>query len=238
MFSPDPDTLAKAKELIDGLVEGRQVHAIGVGGSFAYGLAHEKSDLDVRFIYSSHPEEFVWRQTPKSTLSSLTADIDIVGWELSHFCRMAFSCNPNPLEFLWLDHHEALDAAGYELIDMRRNFLSVSEIKRSFGGFALGQIERARRLGGINDQKLYLHGFRVMMCASELLVSGDLPVRLDDEAKATLGNVLALDVTRRLKVFEQMTASFRTVSSDVIPVTAEPDAIITFLKDHRRRQLA
>lgn len=140
-----------------------------VVGSHAWGLADERSDVDVRGV-------FAW---PLPWLNRLVAaPEDLVSddstemlWELGKAVRQAMRADPNTLETLFLPGAKALDPLGETLLAHRHAFVSV-ELYGSFGRYALSQLRRLEQ-----SRRLAEHRHHVLAWLRE-----DPPPTLDDVA--------------------------------------------------------
>lgn len=119
---------------------GSNIILLGLGGSHAYGMDIETSDLDIRGvatnskrnILTGHDFEQVVEVNTDTTIYSFDKIIDLL-------C----SCNPNVIEMLGLkpEHYLYLSPEGRALVDNRKMFLSKRAI-HAFGGYANSQLRR------------------------------------------------------------------------------------------------
>jgi hypothetical protein len=103
---------------------------------------------------------------------------------------LAAAANPTVLEVLWAEP-DYMDMGfnggiGNLVIEQRSLFLS-RRILKTYGGYALQQLEKARRgVGGsrgvehFKREKFYLHTYRLMLAGIHALQTGDLMVQVED----------------------------------------------------------
>lgn len=113
------------------------------GGSHAYGLNTEKSDLDIRGICIANKINILGLENFEQHENKQT---DTVIYELKKFVRLAKQCNPNVIEILFADPSDIIfiNDFGRKLIDNRELFLTKAARYR-FAGYAFAQLERIRR---------------------------------------------------------------------------------------------
>jgi hypothetical protein len=149
-------------------------------GSRAYGTDNENSDHDFRGVYVADLRRLF-------SLSGVNDSIDIddphdaVIYELGHFARLAYKANPTALELLWSDDYESA-GLGDELRSQRKLFLS-KRVLKTYGGYALSQIEKAKRgTGGSRGadhhkrMKFKLHTLRLLQEGIHILRHNDGPM--------------------------------------------------------------
>jgi len=113
-----------------------------VVGSRAWGLADEKSDIDLKGVFVL---PFTWTTSlvePPSEL--ISADGSETFWEIGKTLRQALRADPNTLETLFLPGATASDQMGAWLLEARAAFAS-QEIYGSFGRYALSQLKKLRQ---------------------------------------------------------------------------------------------
>lgn len=119
---------------------GSNIILLGLGGSHAYGMETESSDLDIRgvatntrrnILVGNDFEQFVERDT------------DTTIYSFDKIVNLLCSCNPNTIEILGLkpEHYLYLSPEGQALVDNRKMFLSKRAIQ-SFDGYANTQLRR------------------------------------------------------------------------------------------------
>lgn len=120
----------------------------GIVGSQAYGLATDKSDTDRIGIFAVETQALHVVRKPDETYTS--RNNDTVYHEAAKWCRLAYSGNPTIIELVWLPTHliETCNHLGHELIEIRSAFISASQIRRSYLGYASGQLRQLERLHG------------------------------------------------------------------------------------------
>jgi predicted nucleotidyltransferase len=141
-----------------------------------YGTNHALSDDDYRGVF----------QNPNSVPLSIYEEKSFIGlkepdvmlYELRTYMRYASRCNPNIIELLYAPKENILHSTrrGRLLIKNRRRFLSTYWVRKSYGGFAVGQRRQLEakwdRIPEQRRQKYALHYIRVLMQGIELLERG------------------------------------------------------------------
>ena len=113
---------------------------LGLGGSHAYGLAGESSDLDIRGVALNTSDEVLLGRdfgtyTDKNT--------DTVIHSFNKFLKLLSDCNPNTIELLGLklEHYLRMNEIGRLLLQKKSMFLSKRAIY-TFGGYANQMLRR------------------------------------------------------------------------------------------------
>ncbi len=113
-----------------------------VAGSQAYGTNTPKSDIDLRGIFAA-PDSFL---TAAESIEQVQDEKgDEVYYELGKYMQLLMKSNPNALEMLCMPkdciryRHPVMDLLAPQL------FLT-KQCEMSFGGYALGQVRKARGL--------------------------------------------------------------------------------------------
>lgn len=143
-------------------------------GSHSYGTNHEDSDIDFGGICIP-PKEYIlgfdnfeqweckdYKSYPGYKEGNNKAEVTI--FSLHKFVNLAFNCNPNIVEHLFIDpkHIVHCDEFGQMLLNNRELFLT-KRAKHTFGGYAYSQLKRLtnklplnelkQRIGNLNEQK-------------------------------------------------------------------------------------
>ncbi|CAG0965886.1 hypothetical protein PHYC_00981 [Phycisphaerales bacterium] len=155
-------------------------------GSRAYGLDHGESDIDRRGIYLP-PAAMHWSifGVPEQIESTETEECY---WELQKFLGLALKANPNVLEALYTPLVEFETPLSAELRGMRSVFLT-RLVYQTFNGYAMSQfrkLEQDLRTKGTIKWKHAMHLIRLLLAGIRALESGELPVRVEDEHRASL----------------------------------------------------
>lgn len=118
----------------------KDISLLGVGGSHAYGMNVETSDLDLRGVALPSVDDILCRNSFEQIEHKAT---DTVIYELSKFIHLCANCNPNVIELLGLrrEHYLILTDVGNALIENADMFLSKKAVY-SFGGYASSQLRR------------------------------------------------------------------------------------------------
>ncbi len=139
---------------VDDWIEERTILKV-YRGSHAYGTNHEKSDIDmggvcipprdylIGFKHFEQWENKRYTGFPAYKKAGQPAEIVIFG--LHKFVHLAFNCNPNIIEHLFVDptHIIYCNDAGRQLLDNRHIFLS-KKARHTFGGYAIAQLRKLR----------------------------------------------------------------------------------------------
>ena len=111
-----------------------------VGGSHAYGMNTETSDVDIRGVALNRPEEIIGFQTFEQFINDAT---DTTIYSFKKVVDLLVANNPNIIEILFTDprHIIYVSPIGQLLIDNRHLFLSQRAFY-SFAGFANAQLRK------------------------------------------------------------------------------------------------
>lgn len=121
---------------------GENIILLTLGGSHAYGLETETSDLDIRGIALNSKREILLGRYFEQVLDNVT---DTTVYSFNKIITLLTNCNPNTIELLGCrpEQYLILTPIGKSLIDNRKMFLS-QRCVHTFGGYANSQL---RRLG-------------------------------------------------------------------------------------------
>lgn len=119
---------------------GSNVILLGLGGSHAYGLNKETSDLDVRGIALNSKNEILLGRDFKQVVETKT---DTTIYSFHKMLWLLTSNNPNTIEILGLkpEHYLYINQIGRELLEKKKMFLSKICI-HTFAGYAGAQLRR------------------------------------------------------------------------------------------------
>lgn len=137
---------------------GNNIILLTLGGSHAYGMDKETSDLDVRGIALNPKEEILLGTDFEQVVN---VDTDTTVYSFNKMIQLLTSNNPNTVECLGCkpEHYLYLSNIGKELLDNRKIFLSKICI-HTFGGYASQQLRRmenkAARLVGQAENEAYI----------------------------------------------------------------------------------
>lgn len=111
-----------------------------LGGSHAYGLNTETSDVDIRGCALNSRSDLLGMSNFEQLVNTET---DTTVYSFNKLIRLLLNCNPNTIEMLGCkpEHYIALSDLGKELLNNRRLFLS-RRAAVSFGGYATQQLRR------------------------------------------------------------------------------------------------
>lgn len=119
---------------------GDNIILLTLGGSHAYGMDKEGSDLDIRGIALNQKEEILLGTDFEQVVD---VDTDTTVYSLNKMIQLLTSNNPNTLEILGCnsEHYLFKSEIGSELLVNRKMFLSKICI-HTFGGYAGSQLRR------------------------------------------------------------------------------------------------
>lgn len=119
---------------------GDNICLLVVGGSHAYGMNTETSDVDIRGVALNRPNEIIGFQKFEQFLDKTT---DTTIYSFNKIIELLIANNPNIIEMLFTNPKHIIYATpiGQMLIDNRHLFLSQKAFY-SFSGFANSQLRR------------------------------------------------------------------------------------------------
>lgn len=119
---------------------GSNVILLALGGSHAYGMNNENSDVDIRGIALNKKEEILLNKDFEQVVDVTT---DTTVYSFNKMIELLTSNNPNTLEILGCkhEHYVFMSNIGKELIENRKLFLSKICI-HTFLGYASSQLRR------------------------------------------------------------------------------------------------
>ena len=118
----------------------KSIFLLTLGGSHAYGMNIEESDLDLRGGSLNSKNEILLGQDFEQVIDRGT---DTTIYSFNKLIKLLSSCNPNVIELLGCkkEHYIILDDVGKLLLEHRRMFLS-KECIHTFEGYANSQLRR------------------------------------------------------------------------------------------------
>ncbi len=137
---------------------GDKILLLALGGSHAYGMDKDSSDLDIRGVAHNSKEEILLG-TDFEQVVDIPTDTTI--YSFNKMIQLLSSNNPNTMELLGCrpEHYLYLSDLGKELYENRKMFLSKVCI-HTFGGYAGSQLRRlenkAARLVGQAQNEAYI----------------------------------------------------------------------------------
>jgi predicted nucleotidyltransferase len=160
----------------------------GVVGSTAYGLNHERSDVDYLGVFAAPNREILGLGKVQESVN--TKDPDTTMHEAKKFVQLCLNGNPSVSEVLWLDAYEQIDEFGAELVRIRHSFLSSRKVRDSYLGYAASQFSRLKNRGDGSfsadtrkrTEKHARHLVRLVEQGYHLYRSGELVVNLRSSA--------------------------------------------------------
>ena len=137
---------------------GENIILLTLGGSHAYGMDKESSDLDCRGIALNSKREILLGTDFEQVVN---VDTDTTVYSFNKMLTLLAKCNPNTIEELGClpEHYLVLTDIGKELLSNRKMFLSKICI-HTFGNYAGSQLRRmenkAARLVGQSQNEAYI----------------------------------------------------------------------------------
>ena len=137
---------------------GSNIILLTLGGSHAYGMDKETSDLDCRGIALNSKKEILLSTDFEQVVNT---DTDTTVYSFNKMLELLCKNNPNVIEQLGCvpDHYLILTDIGHELIEKRKMFLSQICI-HTFGNYANSQLRRlenkSARLVGQKQNEEYI----------------------------------------------------------------------------------
>lgn len=131
---------------------GSNIMLLGLGGSHAYGVSNENSDVDIRGISLNSKSDIL---LGKDFGEVVNVETDTTIYSVNKMISLLEKCNPNTIEILGLlpEHYLVCTDIGQDLLDNRKMFLSKICV-HTFGGYANSQLRRMEnKAARIADQK-------------------------------------------------------------------------------------
>lgn len=157
-------------------------------GSRAYGLDHDKSDVDRRGVYLP-PADLQWSLYGVPEQLEDEASQECL-WELEKFIRLALKANPNVLEVLWSPRVEEVKPIGERLLEIRGAFLS-KLVYSTYNGYVMSQFKKMEqdiRQRGRIKWKHAMHMIRLLLSGITVVQEGHVPVAVSEHR----GRLLAI----------------------------------------------
>lgn len=112
-------------------------------GSQAYGTNLPNSDTDIKGVYCQSKDDILGLKY----VEQLNPDKDTSYYEVRRFVDLCGAANPNILEMLFAEDRFVKEIhPAFEIIRKNRHMFLTKLCKNSFGGYAVGQIKRAKGL--------------------------------------------------------------------------------------------
>ena len=209
----------------------------GIVGSTAYGLAHEGSDVDRIGLYVAPVERLFGLQKPMESI--VTTDPDQTMHEVGKWCRLALNCNPTAMELVWLERYEVITPWGFDLIRIRKAFLSAKAVRNSYLGYATQQLRKIQSHAGdadarIRSEKHARHLVRLLHQGVGLHRDGELEIRLTNPGLIReRGKEIAIDPRAGELYLEDAVKAF-DLERGVLPDSPDRDRVEAWLIDMRR----
>ena len=192
-----------------------------VVGSQAYGLADERSDVNVRGIYLPPATEH-W------SLASLPEQLENEAeqtcfWEIEKFIRLALKSNPTILEALFSPVVEFASPMAEQLLKIRNCFLSKLAYQ-TYQGYAVSQFQKMQqRLLKTGDykRKHAMHLIRVLQCGVDLLQTGELSLVVPEDRREILMSIRQGDMN--WEGIDQLRNKLHVAFEEAYQVTVLPD---------------
>lgn len=150
--NPEYDFLEKNKHL------GNNIMLLALGGSYAYGMDKENSDVDIRGVALNSKKEILLGEDFEQVVDVNT---DTTIYSFNKILDLLTKNNPNTIEILGLkpEHYLYLSDIGVMLLNNKKMFLSKICIQ-SFAGYSQAQLRRmenkANRFVGQTQNEAYI----------------------------------------------------------------------------------
>lgn len=158
----------------------------GIVGSTAYGLAGPDSDVDRLGVFATPLDQILSLDPPADSI--VTTKPDVTMHEALKMCRLLLKGNPSVTELLWLPEelYEVKTELGEQLIAIRSAFLSASQVRARYLGYARSQFHRLTKHGDGDETldprkhvaKHARHLLRLLDQGLVLYQTGEVQVRL------------------------------------------------------------
>lgn len=193
-------------------------------GSRAYGTDNENSDHDFRGVYVAENERVFSMGGVKDSID-VQEPHDAVVYELAHFCRLAAKANPTALELLWSQTFVATPEG--EFLRRHRHLFLSKRITKTYGGYAMSQIEKAKRgVGGSRGAdhhkrtKFKLHTLRLLLAGTLALKTREVVVRLSPADADNIKEIAEQDIS----VVEEVAQRSLALMDRAAETSSLPDA--------------
>lgn len=160
------------------------INALYIGGSRAYGLDDESSDIDIRGFFTPSARDIA-AQNVKEQFD--IKNPDVVLYSLKKFVSLLGQCNPNMIECLGLDDDMVLiDSDAFRQLREHQDKILSRHVIKSFGGYATGMMKRIEN-GSFSDvrhhAKACSHYIRLMNMGTEILSGEGVRTRRTEDRK-------------------------------------------------------
>lgn len=203
-----------------------------MGGSRAYGINSENSDIDLRGVHVDNAYSYLaleplvesidnklggWFSDPKMWLNHshlLSIPKEGVSYDIIKFLKLAISGNPNILDVLFADESDVIFATpnGKKILENRQIFLSSKACFSAFRGYAEFELRKT---------------FKLLEAAG----NGTAPAALATGANAPQMHANYLQASKHAAHTVRILESFRELISTGVYRTKRPNASV--LKDIR-----
>ncbi len=148
-------------------------------GSQAHGLATPKSDNDYRGVFLLPTSTIVSFNYKPHNINWIEGREDDTSYELGHFLSLATQCNPTILEVFKAPVIEA-EPVGWELRALFSKVWTAKRVADAFGGYSLNQRKKFLEDKDDHRWKFGVAYVRTLLQGSELLLTGDFNVKIQD----------------------------------------------------------
>lgn len=156
---------------------GDNICLLVVGGSHAYGLANENSDIDIRGVALRSTTELLGFRTFDG-FTSITEDRDISIYTLDKFIYLALKGNPAALEILFTDDEDVLICNKYgDILRKNRQMFLSNNIYKPFAGTIRSHLKTYEKTENV---KFLRHAARLTAMSYELFKHGKFIVKIEE----------------------------------------------------------
>lgn len=215
------DFLREDKHLGDNIV------LLSLGGSYAYGMNNEQSDLDVRGIATNSKREIILGEDFEQIVHN-DDEVDTTIYSVKKMFKLLTSANPNTVEILGCkpEHYLYISDIGQMILDNKNIFLSQVAIN-SFKGYAMQQLNRLeaalardRNDATMKEEHIMSSCMRAMMSFGERYTAfpdGSMKLYIDKARDPDLDTEIFVDANLTgypLRDFNNITSDMTNIIKD------------------------
>ena len=160
-------------------------------GSRLWGMADEKSDYDIRFVYNYRMSDYLHIDKKQDNITRMfeidgEIKLDLVGFDIYKYLRLLRNANPNCIEWLLSDivYYTDKDAVR-EMLNFARDTSNLWSLAKGYRGIANNSVKDIKKeiqkqyetddITCVFPIKKLLYALRGMMCGEYILHKQDLP---------------------------------------------------------------
>lgn len=179
------------------------VGLVAYGGSTAYGLDTEASDVDLRGFFLPTKENILMMSDVED--AEIKEGVDGMLYSVKKLTKLLLSSNPNVIEILGLaPEHVLVSSPFYKQIVVHKDIYISRKAAETFGGYAVQQLRRIEnsmsRDKGDTDTEGALRSMRAAIGHFDEkytgYAEGDISVELDDDEVGSKSLFVSMDLKR------------------------------------------